>query len=77
MRNVERDYTLIAQVPDHVSLEDCEIVIHKASISYPDSDRQNILVFRYDDETGKDDVGIEVLSTRFVDPDTGQELESD
>lgn len=78
MKNIERDFTLIAQVPDDVKLEDCEVIIHKASASYPDASKGiGTSEARYDDETGEGDVEIVVLSTRFVSPDTGEELESD
>lgn len=71
-KNIERDFTLVAQVPDDVELGECEVVIHKATVSYRG------ITLRYDDDAhGADDVGIVVLSTRFVNPDSGEELESD
>ena len=76
-KNVERDYTIIGRVLDETTIESCEIVIHKASISYPKDGNIEVLV--YDDESGNDkgDVGIEVLSTRMVDANGGEVLEED
>jgi len=71
-KNIERDFTLIARVPDNARLDECEVIIHKASVSYGYGE-----TLEYDDETHKDDVEIVVLSTRFVNPDGGEELESD
>lgn len=77
MKNLERDFTLIVgQVPDDVKLKDCEIVIEKASASYMLPDGKWVTL-GYEEGTSKDDVDIIVLSTRFVNPDGGEELESD
>lgn len=70
-KNIERDFTLIATVPDDAKLDECEVIIHKASVSYPGT------ILRYDDMYDEADVEIVVLSTRFVKPDTGEELEAD
>lgn len=71
-KNIERDFTLIARVPDNAVLGECEVVIHRATVSYGRGE-----TLEYNDETGRDDVDIVVLPTRFVDPDSGEELESD
>lgn len=76
-KNVERDFTIIGRVPGITKLEDCEVIIHKASVSYPRGKGCDYTTLIYDDETNEDSVDIVVLSTRFANPDGGEELDSD
>lgn len=76
-KNIERDFTLIARVPGSVKLSDCEVIIHKASVSYPDENGAPVTLVYDDEPGGKDEVDIVVLSTRFTNPEGGEELESD
>lgn len=76
-RNIEVDYTVIAKLPDGVELDDCEVIVHKASVSYRKPGNCETITMRYDDETHASDVGLEVIGKRIVNADTGEELESE
>ena len=78
MKVVERDFVVTALVPDDTKLDDCEVIIHKASVSYHGEPDGTQVTLEYDDGPGgKDEVGIEVLSTRFTTQDGGVELEAE
>lgn len=77
MKNIERDFIIIGSVPDDTQLNDCEVIIHKCSVSYPTPEGTVTHTYNDSDEHPADDPDIIVLSTRFVNPNTGEELESD
>ena len=77
MKNIEREITLIGSLPNHIRMEDCEVIIHKATISYRDSDGSNPVTLEYNDETSMYEVDIELQGTSFTNPDGGEVLETD
>lgn len=65
MKLVVRSFDVTGEVPDDVKLEDCEVVICKATISYPSA--SGPVTLEYNEEPGgKDEVGIDVISTQFT-----------